>query len=230
MAMAETTLRTKGETCLELSLSEKTNRRFLSALCDATAVTLNGESLKPEIPFVPSYFADLLDAHFASDSSGNTARFDFDDFSYFEMEAVSKDSQKPGMEHRCGLLKFSEFVTTEGQRNALAANTLDFMNFMDRQKRTARRGRSHPPQEVPEGLAKAAQPLLDFLQQHPEGAAFLRKKHFDEGLSYEMAWEALRRQWKNIGEKGEPPSRETERRFLNALPQSVEALARVKEK
>src|SRR5581483_2109968 len=41
-----------------------------------------------------------------------------------------------------------------------------------------------------------------YFAQHPLAAEFLRHKWLNEGLSAQMCWEALRRDWKNIGEPG----------------------------
>ncbi len=65
-----------------------------------------------------------------------------------------------------------------------------------------------------------------FFEEHPAAAAFLQKKFLRESLSREMAWEALCREWKAIGEKGETPCYETARNFLNALPEPLKVLAR----
>ncbi len=65
-----------------------------------------------------------------------------------------------------------------------------------------------------------------FFEDHPAAALFLQKKFLQEGLSREMAWEALCRDWKKVGEKGLPPCYDTARNFLNALPEPLKVLAR----
>jgi len=66
-----------------------------------------------------------------------------------------------------------------------------------------------------------------FFERHAAAALFLQKKFLQEGLSREMSWEALCREWKRIGEKGLPPCYDTARNFLNALPAAVKTLSRV---
>jgi putative transposase len=65
-----------------------------------------------------------------------------------------------------------------------------------------------------------------FFEEHAAGAAFLQQKFLREGLSREMAWEALVREWKKIGEKGETPCYDTARNYLNALAESLKVLSR----
>lgn len=65
-----------------------------------------------------------------------------------------------------------------------------------------------------------------FFESHAAAALFLQNKYLREGLSREMAWEALCRGWKKLGEKGETPCYDTARNFLNALPQPLKVLAR----
>lgn len=65
-----------------------------------------------------------------------------------------------------------------------------------------------------------------FFEEHPAAAAFLQQKFLHEGLSREMAWEALCREWKKLGEQGQTPHYNTARRFLNALPEAVKVLSR----
>jgi transposase InsO family protein len=67
-----------------------------------------------------------------------------------------------------------------------------------------------------------------FFEDHPAAAALLRYKFLDpkEGLSCQMAWEAVCREWERIGEKGLPPCYDTARNFLNALPEAVKVLSR----
>ncbi len=65
-----------------------------------------------------------------------------------------------------------------------------------------------------------------FFDEHPAAATFLQQKFLHEGLSREMAWEALCRDWKKIGEKGPTPCYDTARNFLNALPEPLKVLAR----
>jgi hypothetical protein len=65
-----------------------------------------------------------------------------------------------------------------------------------------------------------------FFEEHAAAALFLQKKFLKEGLSREMAWEALCREWKKIEKKGEPPCYDTARTFLNALPEPMRILAR----
>jgi transposase InsO family protein len=63
-------------------------------------------------------------------------------------------------------------------------------------------------------------------QEHPAAAALLQEKFLHEGLSRQMSWEALVREWPKIEKKGEPPSYGTARNFLNALPEPLQVLAR----
>jgi transposase InsO family protein len=65
-----------------------------------------------------------------------------------------------------------------------------------------------------------------FFEEHTTAAAFLQNKFLKEGLSREMAWEALCRDWRRIGEKGLTPCYDTARNFLNALPEPLKVLAR----
>ncbi len=67
-----------------------------------------------------------------------------------------------------------------------------------------------------------------FFEEHPTGASFLEQKFLNEGLSREMAWEALCRAWKDIDGRGEPPCYGTARSFLNslALPEPLKVLGR----
>jgi len=65
-----------------------------------------------------------------------------------------------------------------------------------------------------------------FFEDHSAAAAFLQEKFLREGLSREMSWEAVCREWDAIGEKGKAPAYDTVRRFLNALPEPVKVLAR----
>ena len=63
-------------------------------------------------------------------------------------------------------------------------------------------------------------------EEHPAAAALLQEKFLHEGLSRQMSWEALVREWPKIGGKGEAPSYGTARNFLNALPEPLQVLAR----
>ncbi len=65
-----------------------------------------------------------------------------------------------------------------------------------------------------------------FFDEHPAAAVFLQNKFLKEGLSREMAWEALCREWKKLGEKDAPPCYDTARNFLNALPDPLKILSR----
>ena len=65
-----------------------------------------------------------------------------------------------------------------------------------------------------------------FFDEHPAAAAFLQQKFLREGLSRQMAWEAMCRKWKKLGETGDPPHKDTARRYLNALPEPLKVLAR----
>lgn len=134
--MPETMPRTKAELCEELSLSGKTYRRFLKALGDASEIMLNGEPLKAQMPCSPRYLTDLLDAHVLS-SPGSTLKFEFDDFSCFEMEAVSTAGGALGIRHRCGRWEIGGGMTSEQSRQ-LKANAQDFVDFHEQRKR--RRG------------------------------------------------------------------------------------------
>src|SRR6266699_468481 len=65
-----------------------------------------------------------------------------------------------------------------------------------------------------------------FFEEHPAAALFLQNKFLKEGLSREMAWEALCHDWKKIGEKGRMPSYPTARRLLKRLPEPLKVLSR----
>jgi transposase InsO family protein len=65
-----------------------------------------------------------------------------------------------------------------------------------------------------------------FFEEHPTAAAFLQQKFLREALSRQMSWEAVCREWKKLGEKGQPPSLATARRELNRLAESLKVLAR----
>jgi transposase InsO family protein len=65
-----------------------------------------------------------------------------------------------------------------------------------------------------------------FFEEHPAAGAYLQQKFLKEGLSRQMAWEALCRDWRRIGEKGLTPCYDTARNFLNALPEPLKVLAR----
>jgi hypothetical protein len=69
-----------------------------------------------------------------------------------------------------------------------------------------------------------------FFEEHPTGAAYLQKKFLgtndEDGLSMEMSWEVLCRDWRRIGEKGLTPCYDTARNYLNALPKPMKVLSR----
>ncbi len=65
-----------------------------------------------------------------------------------------------------------------------------------------------------------------FFEEHPAAAAYLQNKYLGEGLWGQQAYDALCRDWKKIGEAGEPPCYDTARNFLNALPEPLKVLAR----
>jgi transposase InsO family protein len=65
-----------------------------------------------------------------------------------------------------------------------------------------------------------------FFEEHAIASVFLQQKFLHEGLSREMAWEALCRDWRRIGEKGLTPCYDTARNFLNALPEPLKVLGR----
>lgn len=65
-----------------------------------------------------------------------------------------------------------------------------------------------------------------FFQRNPAATAFLESKYLREGLSYQMSWEALVREWPKLEKKGEPPSYATARRHLGKLPEPLKILAR----
>jgi len=65
-----------------------------------------------------------------------------------------------------------------------------------------------------------------FFEKHPAAGSYLQQKFLKEGLSREMAWEALCRDWRRIGEKGLTPCYDTARNFLNALPEPLTVFAR----
>jgi hypothetical protein len=64
-----------------------------------------------------------------------------------------------------------------------------------------------------------------FGDENPDASAFLLGKYLNEGLSIQMAWEALVREWPRVG-KGQTPSYGTARNFLNAQALSVKTLGR----
>lgn len=65
-----------------------------------------------------------------------------------------------------------------------------------------------------------------FFEEHAAAAIFLQNKFLKEGLSREMAWEALCREWRKVEKKGEPPCYDTARNYLNALPEPLKVMAR----
>lgn len=65
-----------------------------------------------------------------------------------------------------------------------------------------------------------------YFAQHPLAAEFLRHKWLNEGLSAQMCWEALRRDWKNIGEPGYPPSYSAALAFINTIPEPIKVMGR----
>ncbi len=60
---------------------------------------------------------------------------------------------------------------------------------------------------------------------HPAAAAFLQSKYLHEGLSRQMAYDALIREWPKLG-KGKPPGIKTAQRYLRKLPEPLKILAR----
>jgi len=131
--MPDTKPPTKAELCEELSLSRKTYRRFLKALGDASEILLNGEPLKAELSRSPRHLTEMLEAHLLS-SPGNTLKFEFDDLSCFEMEAVSTAGGALGIRHSCGRWEIDGGITSEQSRQ-LKANAQDFVNFQEQRKR-----------------------------------------------------------------------------------------------
>ncbi len=65
-----------------------------------------------------------------------------------------------------------------------------------------------------------------FFAEHPIAGAYLQKKYLEEGLWGQQAYDALCRDWRKIGETGEPPCYDTARNFLNALPEPLKVLSR----
>lgn len=65
-----------------------------------------------------------------------------------------------------------------------------------------------------------------FFEEHAAAAVFLHRKYLEEGLSRQMSWEALRRDWKQIEKTGTPPSYSAAARFLNMLPEPLSVLGR----
>ncbi|HKI11417.1 MAG TPA: hypothetical protein VKA02_04830 [Candidatus Acidoferrum sp.] len=63
-------------------------------------------------------------------------------------------------------------------------------------------------------------------EEHPAAALFLQQKYLHEGLSRQMSWEALVREWPKIEKKGKPPCRDAARTFLNALPEPLKVFGR----
>ncbi|HLZ92957.1 MAG TPA: hypothetical protein VKQ28_14685 [Candidatus Acidoferrum sp.] len=66
-----------------------------------------------------------------------------------------------------------------------------------------------------------------FFGQHLAATAFVEGKYLREGLSFQMSWEALVREWPKLEKKGEPPSYATVRNYLRGLPEPVKVLGRV---
>jgi transposase InsO family protein len=64
-----------------------------------------------------------------------------------------------------------------------------------------------------------------FFEKHGAAAAFAQSKHVGEGLSVQMVWEALRRDWKDLGERGAAPGYNTVRRYLQRIPRVTKRLA-----
>jgi hypothetical protein len=66
-----------------------------------------------------------------------------------------------------------------------------------------------------------------FFENHPTAGLFIRSKFQTERLTYRLAWKALKREWKKIGEKGDPPCYDAVRRYLQAsTPKEALMLAR----
>jgi transposase InsO family protein len=66
-----------------------------------------------------------------------------------------------------------------------------------------------------------------FFLEHPKAAAFAQVKYLKEGLSFQLVWEALRRDWTKLENKGDPPSYSAVRFLLASIPEGVRTLARV---
>jgi putative transposase len=70
-----------------------------------------------------------------------------------------------------------------------------------------------------------------FFAQYPDARAFVENKFLNERISIQSSWEALTREWPRLYNHGSrPPSYETVRAYLAALPEPVVSLARRGEK
>jgi len=66
-----------------------------------------------------------------------------------------------------------------------------------------------------------------FFASHLAASAFVQQKYLNEGLSFQMCWEALRRDWKKVDGAGDPPSYGATRKFLRTI-QNLPAFWRTK--
>jgi transposase InsO family protein len=66
-----------------------------------------------------------------------------------------------------------------------------------------------------------------FFEEQPTARALVEKKFLVEGLSVELAWESLRREWPALraAAKDDPPSYNTVRRHLRAIPLTTKTFA-----
>jgi hypothetical protein len=65
-----------------------------------------------------------------------------------------------------------------------------------------------------------------FFEVHKAAALYIQQKFLNEGLTYQLCWEALRRDWKRVEGNGQPPCEWSVRNFLSALPKGTQVLAR----
>jgi hypothetical protein len=65
-----------------------------------------------------------------------------------------------------------------------------------------------------------------FFEVHKAAALYIQQKFLNEGLTYQLCWEALRRDWKKVEGNSQPPCEWSVRNFLSALPKGTRVLAR----
>jgi len=65
-----------------------------------------------------------------------------------------------------------------------------------------------------------------FFASRPAASAFVQQKYLNEGLSFQMSWEALCREWQKVDGAGDPPSYSATRQFLRMIPKPARVLAR----
>jgi transposase InsO family protein len=65
-----------------------------------------------------------------------------------------------------------------------------------------------------------------YFASHPKAAAFVEVKYLSEGIqNVRLVHDALVREWRNLGEEGDPPTYDTVSRYLAKIPLPVRTLA-----